>query len=371
MFSNKDYIYGSDLLQEKELQNRFTDEELVELKDRQEPVYYYYHKNKNFTSFKYQQKSTYTSDNRIELLVDDAIDYRYQVHSRLGKGAFGNVYRCSDHKRDLDVAVKVVRNERRFHKQAKIECDIHDLFNQPWDDGNREYVINMLKAFQFRDDIYMIFPNFGVDLYHYYKKNDIPIDDIKAFGNQIARGLSFIHSHSIIHMDIKPENIMIRGKHLKIIDLGSSIIMPEGKAIYKDYIQSRYYRCPEVVFNLEITPKIDIWSFGCILYELLTKKPLFPARSMNELALYHIHVLGYPLSTMTKIYENDSIFTKSKKLKSFRTKKGTFLYPNEFAWDSKIADYPVFKQLLTTNCLLWEPRLRASANDILEHPFFL
>lgn len=370
MLSDKDYIYGWKLVEDPDLEDRFTLEEQEELMQREEPVYYFYHKNKNSTSFKFEQKKTYTSDNRLELYVDDAIDYRYQVHSKLGKGAFGNVYHCSDHKRKLDVAIKVVRKERRFHKQAKIECDIHDLFNQPWDDSNREYVINMLKAFDYKGDIFMVFPNFGVDLYHYYKNNMISMSDVQAFGNQIARGLSFIHSHSIIHMDLKPENILVRCKHLKIIDLGSSRVKDESNKIFNDYIQSRYYRSPEVIFKQEITTKIDIWSFGCILYEIATRKPLFPAKSMKELALHQIHVLGYPQKSLEKIYEDTEIFTKSKELRSFKNYQGRFLYPRDFSWDRVVGDNIKLKQLLICNCLIWDSGARATANEVLEHPFF-
>jgi serine/threonine protein kinase len=80
---------------------------------------------------------------------------------------------------------------------------------------------------------------------------------------------------SIIHCDLKPENIMIRevGKSgIKIIDFGSSCMA--GQSMYK-YIQSRYYRAPEVLLELPYGTPIDIWSAGCILAELYTGSPLF------------------------------------------------------------------------------------------------
>jgi len=366
----KDYIYASDLLQDPYIRSMLSEEEIDELqdRDRDEPIYYDYHKKKHFLSFKYTQRDEYTHDNRLELYDDDGIDYRYQVHGKLGKGAFGDVYHCTDHKRNLQVAMKVVRNERRFHKQCKIEVSILELFNMHSKDTNSNYVINILKVFTYRDNVFLVFPNFGIDLYNYYKKNTIDEEDVKCFGKQIARGLEFIHAHDIIHMDLKPENILIRDKHLKIIDFGSSMVVDKDKEYFKNYIQSRYYRSPEVVFDLPITTMIDIWSYGCILYELVTKKPLFPARSCFDLGIFYIHVLGYPPKTMDKIYQDTGYFTKSKELKTYTVKRYGLIYPNNFEW-SKITNISLV-QLIRVCCLNWESHKRCTANEILNHPFY-
>jgi len=362
MSSKYNYIYGWKLLEDDpSLKERLTNEEIYDLEKREEPVYY-------FSDI--STVPSYSHDNRLQVFPKDAIDYRYEVHKKLGKGAFGNVYHCTDHKRNFEVAIKVVRNERRFHKQALIEKEIYELMCLPSNNSNKEYVINLLKSFTFRGNVFFVFPCFGMDLYHYYRSNAISMNDVKAFGCQITRGLAFIHSYGIIHMDLKPENILIRDKHLKIIDLGSAIVKPDNKKLFKDYIQSRYYRSPEVIYNLEINEKIDIWSLGCILYEMAVRKPLFPARTTSELVIYHIHVLGYPITSEEEIYENQKIFTKSKELRSFRLHDGRFLYPNDFKWPLSIADNVAFRNLLKTECLLVENKRRATAEEILEHPFF-
>lgn len=362
----RDYIYGSELLDNEETANRFTRLEKEELTVRSSPVYYYYQQNKTFTSFKYVQRTSYDHNNRLELYDNDAIDYRYEVLKELGHGAFGNVYLCYDHKHGMDVAVKVIRNERRFHKQAKIEIELYDLLNtvSPYSDN----IIQLYKAFHFRSDLFMVFQNFGMNLYNYYRKHDIPEDDVKAFGRQIARGIEHLHNLDIIHMDLKPENIMIRDKHLKIIDLGSSMIKEETQVLKKNYVQSRYYRAPEVLFNTGISTKIDVWSYGCIIYELLTKEPLIPARSTFDLAIYYIHVLGYPPHDMTEIYSNPDFFTrKSRELLRFRTKKNKYLYPNDFKWHG--IENEEFKKFIKINCLNWDPKKRSTMSDIISHPY--
>ncbi|KAI8831371.1 kinase-like domain-containing protein, partial [Chytridium lagenaria] len=98
----------------------------------------------------------------------------------------------------------------------------------------------------------------------------------------------------IFHRDIKPENILIKDQNIKIADLGSCRGI-HSKQPYTEYIATRWYRSPECllcdgIYNF----KMDVWSVGCVLYEIMTKMPLFPGS--NELdQLHRIHaVLGTP-----------------------------------------------------------------------------
>ncbi len=85
-----------------------------------------------------------------------------------------------------------------------------------------------------------------------------------------------LRSASIIHCDLKPENILLTDAasgQLKLIDFGSACF--EGRTVYS-YIQSRFYRCPEVVLGGTYGASIDMWSFGCVAAELFLGLPLFP-----------------------------------------------------------------------------------------------
>ena len=100
---------------------------------------------------------------------------------------------------------------------------------------------------------------------------------VRKFGKQILRGLEFLARKEvdIIHCDLKPENILLRHPKrsaIKIIDFGSSCL--SNKKMYS-YIQSRFYRSPEVLLGLPYTHKIDMWSLGCVLVEMHTGEPLF------------------------------------------------------------------------------------------------
>jgi serine/threonine protein kinase len=129
-------------------------------------------------------------------------------------------------------------------------------------------------------------------------------------------GLSFLKRVGVIHCDLKPENILFtddKSENVKIIDFGSSCFS------YKtgfSYVQSRYYRAPEIVLGLPYTQAADMWSFGCILAELTTGRPLFPALDENELLELFIMMIGLPPREM---------IDKAKKKNKFFDQKGKFI----------------------------------------------
>ena len=106
--------------------------------------------------------------------------------------------------------------------------------------------------------------------------------------------LALLRENSIIHCDLKPENVLLRHpskSSVKVIDFGSSCYKHEK--VYT-YIQSRFYRSPEVILGLPYDVSIDMWSFGCILAELFTGYPLFPGENETEQLAYTMEMYGVP-----------------------------------------------------------------------------
>lgn len=297
----------------------------------------------------------YSESNHLILSTNDVIDKIYKIHKSIGRGAFSTVYSCKNLITEQIKALKVVRNERRFHKQVKMEIELHELLKKS--ERMCDNFLYLNESFKFNDNIFLVFDNFGINLYKYYKTNSLLEYDIYLFSKQIANGLNYLHENKIIHGDLKHENILIHNKLLKIIDIGSSF--KEKNNLYKSYIQSRFYRSPEVIFNLPITIKIDIWSYACIIYELITKQPLFPARSSKDLVLYFVHVLDYPIDD--NFYNDNKYFSERKKLYTFKNYNAKIFIPNNFQWNIQL-----FYKDLILKCLNWDYKNRFSAHEILD-----
>ena len=140
-----------------------------------------------------------------------------------------------------------------------------------------------------------------MNLYHFLKFNrfqGLSLNLIKRFAYQLLHALTLLQQSRIIHCDLKPENILLRQSNrsaIKVIDFGSSCY---GDQKVYTYIQSRFYRAPEVILGIPYTTAIDMWSFGCILIELFTGFPIFPGENEAQQLLCIMEYLGIPSSDM-------------------------------------------------------------------------
>lgn len=145
-------------------------------------------------------------------------------------------------------------------------------------------------------------------------------DLLRQIATQMLNGLQHLSKIKIIHCDLKPENVLFTDstrKEVKIIDFGSACTEFKSGFVY---VQSRFYRSPEVVLGLPYDQAVDMWSFGCILAELVTGRPLFPAIDENELLELFIVRIGMPPEEMIKkCKKRKYFFTTTNKL--VRSKK--------------------------------------------------
>jgi dual specificity tyrosine-phosphorylation-regulated kinase 2/3/4 len=218
------------------------------------------------------------------LVVGDHLAYRFEVLSKLGSGSFGQAVKCFDHKLKQLVAIKVIRNKKRFEYQAGVELKILKLLNDrdPHDENN---IVRMLDFEVFRSHLLISFELLSINLYEFIKANNfqgISLGLVRRFAIQILQALKFQRENKVVHCDLKPENILLKATNksgIKIIDYGSGCMLNER--IYT-YIQSRFYRAPEVILGIPYTQAIDMWSFGCILAELYAGYPLFPGENEQD-----------------------------------------------------------------------------------------
>ena len=219
-----------------------------------------------------------------QVVDGDHLAYRYEIVDVLGKGSFGQVVRCVDHKTGGLVAIKIIRNKKRFHQQALVEVDILQKLRE-WDPEKEHSMVSFIQSFYFRGHLCISTELLGMNLYELIKFHDFrgfSIKLIRRFAKQLLSSLVLLKDHKVIHCDLKPENILLTHparSEIKVIDFGSSC--HENEKVYT-YIQSRFYRSPEVILGMTYGLAIDMWSLGCILAELLTGYPIFPGENEQE-----------------------------------------------------------------------------------------
>lgn len=223
---------------------------------------------------------------------------RFEVRNILGRGSFGLVVEAFDAVRGTPVAVKIIKNRAVFAQQALIEVRLLTELAR-FDTADQYFIVRLLDHFSWRRHLCLVFELLSYNLYELLRMTQfkgISLNLIRKFAYQILTALCFLAmpNINIVHCDLKPENILLRHPKrsgVKVIDFGSSCHASHRP--YK-YVQSRFYRAPEVILELEYGPAIDLWSLGCILVELHTGEALFAGEAELEQLWRMSGVLGPP-----------------------------------------------------------------------------
>ncbi|KAK4687922.1 dual specificity protein kinase YAK1, partial [Tremellales sp. Uapishka_1] len=222
---------------------------------------------------------------------------RYLILDVLGQGTFGQVVKCQNMRTHGIVAVKVVKNKPAYLNQSKMEVAILDLLNREWDPNDERHILRMMESFTHKNHLCLVFECLSSNLYELIKQNQfkgLSLQLVKVFTQQLLDCLAVLKEARLIHCDLKPENILLKSlqsPQLKVIDFGSAC--HEMQTVYT-YIQSRFYRSPEVLLGLPYSTAIDMWSLGCIVVELFLGLPLFPGTSEYNQLSRIVDMLGNP-----------------------------------------------------------------------------
>mmetsp|Transcript_3896 Transcript_3896/g.8406 ORF Transcript_3896/g.8406 Transcript_3896/m.8406 type:complete len:630 (-) Transcript_3896:54-1943(-) len=251
----------------------------------------------------------------------ELINDRYLLDKVLGRGSFGKVVLAYDLREDKHVAIKVVERSARNDvavaqeiallreingsgggggsETSGMSCD-NDMdgdFSFLLPTSGKENCVSLLDAFEHDVDrsspdgrerlayqclVFDLMSHSLYDLLRVTNLGGVSIKLVRKFGVQILHALAYLKSQNIIHCDVKPENVLLchpERSAVKIIDFGSACKV--GKQQFS-YVQSRFYRAPEVMLGMKYGSAIDMWSLGCMLYELRTGKPLFTGRSEHD-----------------------------------------------------------------------------------------
>uniref|UniRef100_M4C4K8 Protein kinase domain-containing protein n=1 Tax=Hyaloperonospora arabidopsidis (strain Emoy2) TaxID=559515 RepID=M4C4K8_HYAAE len=328
------------------------------------------------------------------VLIGDHLAFRYEVLSALGQGAFGQVVRCVDHRTRRQVAVKIVRNRRAYRDQAMMEVQVlAQLQRGAAACPEHPHVVCMEDHFEFRDHVCIVFEELGMTLYHYLSIRSfrgVSMDSVRTVGKQLARALTFLKQEKVVHCDLKPENILLDASVLAndarctdtvdkvtVIDFGSSSL--DGAPVAA-YIQSRFYRSPEVLLGHVCSETIDMWSLACILVELLTGHPIFAGENEREQFDCIMEVLGVPpvdmvlqakrrLNFFDEVSNPADVESAEYVLKPFINSRGRRRIPGSRSLASVVMTDDSEFLLFLVKCFVWDPSQRLTAEQALEEPW--
>ncbi|RDW82146.1 hypothetical protein BP6252_03258 [Coleophoma cylindrospora] len=306
------------------------------------------------------------------IVPGDHLSYRYEIIDVLGKGSFGQVVRCIDHKTGGLVAIKIIRNKKRFHQQALVEVNILQKLRE-WDPKNRHSMVNFTQSFYFRGHLCISTELLDMNLYEFIKSNSFrgfSLKIVRRFTKQMLSSLLLLKHHKVIHCDLKPENILLAHplhSEIKVIDFGSSCF--ENEKVYT-YIQSRFYRSPEVILGMTYGMPIDMWSLGCILAELFTGVPIFPGENEQEQLACIMEVFGPPEKHLIEKSTRKKLFFDSLgKPRLTVSSKGRRRRPSSKTLTQVLkCDDEAFLDFLT-KCLRWDPERRMKPDEAVRHEF--
>ncbi|KIM20320.1 hypothetical protein M408DRAFT_82180, partial [Serendipita vermifera MAFF 305830] len=207
------------------------------------------------------------------------------------------VVKCQNVQTNEIVAVKVIKNKPAYFNNAMMEVTIVEMLNKEYDPQDEHRIVRLLDSFVHRSHICMVFELLSSNLNELLKQNSfsgLSTQLVKVFTAQLLDSLTVLKEARLIHCDLKPENILLKSlktPEIKLIDFGSAC--HEKQTVYT-YIQSRFYRSPEVLLGVPYTSAIDMWSLGCIAVELFLGLPLFPGTSEYNQITRIVELLGLP-----------------------------------------------------------------------------
>mmetsp|Transcript_20798 Transcript_20798/g.44423 ORF Transcript_20798/g.44423 Transcript_20798/m.44423 type:complete len:500 (+) Transcript_20798:704-2203(+) len=341
---------------------------------------------------------------------------RYTLQTFLGDGTFGRCVLAHDRQYNCPVALKIIRDVKRYAANAKIEADILKDIRRADPNGASGCSI-MFDTFTHGPHFCLVFEPLGVSLYDFLKNNFFRgfwMQDLQSFAKQSMQALQFLHEGlRLAHTDLKPENILLQTQDPPVVanfprfdewrdrriaggtpwEVGPYVrptstrikIIDFGNATYEDehhssLINTRQYRSPEVLLGVGWDERSDLWSIGCILMELYNGEQLFETHEeLEHLALIERIIGELPQDMLARAPKE----IQEKYLTRTSTGKYRIPWPERSSGpDSERHVYcqrPVMKQVqphhaqfaeFITKILRLDPTTRLSAGKALKHPLF-
>jgi len=304
--------------------------------------------------------------------IDRHVLRRYEVVQKLGKGAYGIVWRATDRKTKDVVALKKIFDA--FQNSTDAQRTFREVMFLQEMKGHEHIIslLNVLKADNDRD-IYLVFEHMETDLHAAIRANILGDVHKQYIMWQALKALKFMHSANLLHRDMKPSNLLLNSDCLmKVADFGLARSFnidghdDDGDAVFTDYIATRWYRAPEILLGSnKYSTAVDMWGAGCILGEILAGKPVFAGSSTIQQLELICGLVGKPnwgrpecerISPYTHNMLND--------LQIEATDAGT-----REAWVKHFPNATSPALDLLQQLLRFDPEQRISAEEALKHEY--
>uniref|UniRef100_A0A1I7XGV4 Protein kinase domain-containing protein n=1 Tax=Heterorhabditis bacteriophora TaxID=37862 RepID=A0A1I7XGV4_HETBA len=314
------------------------------------------------------------------------------ISDTLGEGTFGKVVKVEDRESDNKVmALKIIKNVSKYRDAARLEIKVLNKLKER-DPHGKHWVIQLLQHFDYFGHICLLFDLMGLSVFDFLKSNGYrpyPLEQTRYIAYQLCYSVKFLHDNKLTHTDLKPENILFvnsdyrteeskRGKPYKVvkdamvrlIDLGSATFDHEH---HSTIVSTRHYRAPEVILELGWAQPCDVWSIGCILYELYQGVTLFQTHENREHLAMMERVLG-PMSVRMAKKTKTKYFYHGKLDWSFNTPEGQYVRENcrpIRRYLTNPADHEAAELFDMIEMMLeYEPGSRLTLDQALQHKFF-
>lgn len=332
------------------------------------------------------------ADGHLVYKEGDVLQARYKIERTLGEGTFGKVVQCVDLQKDGQrIALKIIKNVEKYREAAKLEINVLEKIYDK-DPRGHNLCVRMLDWFDYHGHVCLSFDILGLSVFDFLKDNNYfayPLDQVRHMSYQLVKSVKFLHDNRLTHTDLKPENILfvnsdfdstyhpkkkkdirrVRDTAIRLIDFGSATFDDEH---HSTIVSTRHYRAPEVLLELGWAQPCDVWSVGCIMFELYTGYTLFQTHDNREHLAMMERILGtipYRMAKKTKA----GYFWHGRLEWDHHSVAGRFVRENcKPLYRYMMSDGEDHRQLfdLIEKMLEYDPSRRINMAESLRHPFF-
>ncbi|XP_060801995.1 uncharacterized protein LOC106138588 isoform X2 [Amyelois transitella] len=319
---------------------------------------------------------------------------RYKIIDTLGEGTFGKVVEVKDLEMEHRMALKIIKNVEKYREAAKLEINVLEKLGEV-DPDCKNLCVKMLDWFEYHGHMCIAFEMLGQSVFDFLKDNNYqpyPLEQVRHIAYQLIYSVLFLHDNKLTHTDLKPENILfvdsdyevvsvyssskkthdllrVKRSDVRLIDFGSATFDHEH---HSTIVSTRHYRAPEVILELGWSQPCDVWSIGCIMFELHLGITLFQTHDNREHLAMMERILGpipYRMArkTRTKYFYHGKLDWDEK------SSAGRYVRENckpllRYMQSNSEEHRQLFE--LVARMLEYEPAQRITLREALAHPFF-